>query len=233
MGPAGTIANPVITYCSRFGLGGLTKVLTSPNKSSVLRLAMRWLLLHVFANHLACFVTARDAKLDGFIHFCNVSMERSIPYVSNVTPGDGAEPLGAKQTAADLELAKHICDRYEHCRWFNSHRSRGVDYPGAIGRWSFNSSWDTYLKNTTGTVVSGSAYFATKYLHISDLNVFCERIDMTESMPADVWVARCKGRASCHGFTVHNDLLYSSRGFLCAFDNVGGPFDSFLRLPSV
>ena len=100
-----------------------------------------------------------------------------------MTHGPIASPL-ANKTAGDLELAKHLCDRYTDCQWFNGW---GHD-PGAIGRYSDCPAYDTFIRQREGRIIErGSLYFpTTEYLRIpGHVNTFCQAtVHMNASTPA-------------------------------------------------
>ena len=59
----------------------------------------------------------------------------------------------------------------------------------------------------------------------------CNLIAGPWKLPPDQVKAQCDQLATCHGFTVMNDL---SSGFLCAFNMTGGHWSSletFIKLP--
>merc|ERR1711964_114469 len=72
----------------------------------------------------------------------------------------------------DLDLAKHICDSYSACQWFNGCNNV---FPGNMGYWVQDTAYDTYIKNTTGTVVKGSTYFPkSRYLN-TGADIWCDK----------------------------------------------------------
>ena len=172
---------------------------------------------------------------DGYFHFKAVSMDGTVSplpgtWKEYVTPGDGALPLGYQQQDADLALAKHLCDEYDSCKWFDGRTGSGGSYPGDIGWWNTDATQDTYIKNTTGTVVPGYLQ-QNSYLMLPDgpfgLSIWCGKIAGPWQLPPDAVKAQCDQLATCHGFTVMNDL---SSGFLCAFEAVPTA-GSFIKLP--
>jgi hypothetical protein len=89
----------------------------------------------------ATHVCALNKDYSGYFHFANVVPDKGAATSNEyVTPGDGANALGYQGTGADLDLAKHICDRYDSCMWFN----RDTGFPGSIGWWNQGSV--QYLK---------------------------------------------------------------------------------------
>ena len=184
---------------------------------------------------LACFVpvAALNKEYPGYYHFSNLAMDH---YSNNVyvTPGDGAHDLGYRRSLTDLDLAKHLCDRYDSCLWFDGQGlgpSSELIYPGGIGWWTTDSTQDIYIKNTSGTVVAGSTYFNTKYLNVHDhRNVLCYKVAGPWALPPDDIKKQCDQLLTCDGFTVKNDL---STGFLCQFEtpSVGRAFGSYIKLP--
>ena len=175
-------------------------------------------------------VDALATDYDGYFHFKAVSMDGTVSplpgtWNSYVTPGDGALPLGYQQQDADLALAKHLCDEYDSCKWFNGDAG---SYPGSIGWWKTDATQDTYIKNTTGTVVPGYLQ-QNSYLHLSvGLDIWCDKIAGPWQLPPDAVKAQCDQLATCDGFTVMNDL---SSGFLCAFNMSLPGRETFIKLP--
>jgi len=173
---------------------------------------------------------ALDKEYSGYYHFKGVSMDLGPPkgYTDNVyvTPGDGAHPLGYQKTRADLELAKHLCDVYPECQWFDS----GGGYPGSIGWYNVNVTVDTYIKNITGPIVKGSTYYDNMYMFISGVDIFCNKIAGPWQLPPDQVKAQCDQLTTCDGFTVKNDL---SSGFLCQFNSHCATCESFVKLPII
>ena len=88
---------------------------------------------------------------------------------------------------------------------------------------------DTYVKNSTGTVVPGSTYFQTLYLNIPKFTVRCNKIAGPWMQPPDVIKEQCDQLASCHGFTVLNNR---SSGFLCQFNDDSDAYNTFIKLPA-
>ena len=170
----------------------------------------------------------------GYYHFPSVLMNHTLqPYPGTwsnnyVSPGDGAQALGAAKYANDLDLAFHMCDNYQQCQWFNGDGG----YPGSIGWFNANASVDTYIKNTTGPIVSGSKYWAgaTKYMQLpTGMNIWCNKIAGPWSLPPTLIKEQCDIAPTCQGFTVKKDL---SSGFLCAFIEGGRAYSSYLKLPT-
>lgn len=188
----------------------------------------------VLSSHAAVLLCATSASAlnqdyGGYFHFKSVSMRMEDPHTFNqyVTPGDGANALGFEKMTADIDLAKHLCDRYPSCMWFNGDGG----FPGSIGWWNSDPSHDTYIKNTTGAIVSGSSYYNTHYLHLNEkgANCHCELIAGPWQLPPDQVKQQCDQLAACQGFTVKNDL---SSGFLCSFSAYTIPYDTFIKLPA-
>ena len=177
-----------------------------------------------------CVLPGSDQGCQGTPRCGTNPKNETLPYSifnSYVTPGDGANPLGAQKTPSDLALAKHFCDQYDSCAWFDS----CTGYPGAIGWWNPAPTQTTYLKHSAGTVVPGSSYFDTEYMRIPGVEVYCNLLAGPWKLPPDQVKAQCDQLATCHGFTVMNDL---SSGFLCAFTDHGdheAVYESFLKLP--
>ena len=108
-------------------------------------------------------------NFDGYFKFAGVNMNiitTNGGYNHYVTPGDGAYPLGYKNTSDDLQLAFHLCDRYDDCQWFNSFTDQQPHLvpPGDIGHWTKTPTQDTYVKSSIGSIVKGSTYFEERLL---------------------------------------------------------------------
>ena len=102
-----------------------------------------------------------------------------------------------------------------------------------MGWWEYDTAVDTYVKNTTGTVVAGSRYFDNQYLHIPNgVNRGCENIAGPWQLPPDLVKDQCDQLDTCNGFTIQNNL---SSGFLCQFTDGGckGACDVHLKLPVI
>lgn len=103
-------------------------------------------------------------------------------YAGGVSPSPKSVALGHEKTDADLELAKHLCDRYDSCDHFNSLHYVGPGsggspsdyipaYPGEIGSFKPQPKADTYLKGSIGEVVPGScAYPCARYFHLTNVS---------------------------------------------------------------
>ena len=165
----------------------------------------------------------------GYYHFPSVSMGPPTgTYNYYVSPGDGAQSLGAGKSAADLDLALHMCDNYPQCQWFNG----AYSFPGAIGWYNANTSVDTYIKNSTGPIISGSKFWGgtTTYMQLpSSMNIWCDKIAGPWSLPPALVKDQCDTSSTCQGFIVKTDL---SSGFLCAFNENDQPYSSYLKLPT-
>ena len=99
-------------------------------------------------------------------------------YAGAVSPSPKSVALGHEKTDADLELAKHLCDRHDSCDHFNSLHYVGPgsggspsDYIPAYPGGSLvqaAAKADTYLKGSIGEVVPGScAYPCARYFHLT------------------------------------------------------------------
>ena len=169
-------------------------------------------------------------------------------YAGGVSPSPKSVALGHEKTDADLELAKHLCDRYDSCDHFNSLHYVGPGsggspsdyipaYPGEIGSFKPQPKADTYLKGSIGEVVPGScAYPCARYFHLTNVSSqkktrgWCNRIanGPAAGSSVDTIKAACDANAACDGFTVMKDL---SSSFLCAFEVCPtGPADVFIKM---
>ena len=176
-------------------------------------------------------------------HFPNISMDASAspggcsgiwdtystPGCHQADPRSGCSPLGINMTSSDLELAKHVCDRYSDCQYFNGWQGSG--WPGAIGRYYDCPTYDTFIKMRGGAgVESGSLYFPeTEYLRIpKHVNTECRATARMNTSTPDQIHQACEALASCDGFILRNG---AAGGVLCEFNDSPGCCDSFLKLP--
>ena len=164
------------------------------------------------------------AAAGGFFHWKDLTMD--VDMNVNVDSGDdrpwtyyfeptelhGGVGCNSPNHINDLDLAKHICDRYDECHWFDGDDDFGK-YPGAMGRYKHNPEWETFVKKKW-KVVQGSLYFPdTKYLNIGNADIWCNKYEEARGLSIAAMKSKCAGaRAGCDGFSIKTD---GSEGFFC------------------
>jgi len=152
-------------------------------------------------------------------------------YYHEPTELEGGVGCDSQHHINDLDLAKHICDRYDECHWFDGDEDFGT-YPGAMGRYHIDESVDTYIKKKW-KVVEGSLYFPdTRYLNIGERDIWCNRYkEVTGQSITDMKKQCDDDRSGCDGFTLDEK---AGSGFLCKWvvEEREGSLDGHVKIPA-
>merc|ERR1712146_780496 len=109
----------------------------------------------------------------------------------------------------DRSVLMDMCDSYgDACQWFFTADSG--PWMAGTGYWTTNTSVDTYIKNSSGTIVtsvSGPKYFRVDQKYYT----FCD-IYVGWDLPRDIVKQHCDKDPNCSGFIMKKD---DSHGDLC------------------
>ena len=116
----------------------------------------------------------------------------------------------SKRPISDPSVLTMICDTYsDACKWHN-----GGD--ASTGTFATNSTANTYIKKSIGTIVNGSTS-STKYFTFDESsvgrNIWCQPY-VGWALPASIIKGECDQDTSCDAFIMKVDQSY---GQLCKF----------------
>jgi len=151
---------------------------------------------------------------DGYLKFA--ANFKDVSYYYPMAPDPNA-PAGSPYSSArkirDAGILTSICDTYKDaCQW---HNGEGA----ATGILAHNSTVNTYIKESIGTIINGSTP-DSKYFRFGSTsrNIFLNSY-VGWALPVNLIKSQCDNDPTCDAFVMHVDNSY---GTLCKFEGSTG-----------
>jgi len=152
-------------------------------------------------------------NFDGYLKFA--ANFKDITYYYPMAPDPnapaGSHGYSSTRKISDSGILTSICDTYKDaCQWHNG----GGD--AATGTLTYNSTVNTYIKESIGTIINGSTP-DSKYFRFDSTsrNIWLHSY-VGWALPVDLIKSQCDNDTTCDAFVMHVDNSY---GALAKFDS--------------